>query len=498
MSRATPVLAVSNVTKRFPGVVALRGVSLELQPGEVHAFMGENGAGKSTLVKLLTGAYAPDEGTILMDGEPVRFRTPADSQQRGIAAVYQEFAQVPTLSVMENVFLGRLPRRRGLVDWAAAERATADLLQRFKVQADPLDPLAGLGVAGRQLIEIVKAFSRAEVRVLILDEPTSALSDADTQRLFGVVRMLREQGVAIVYISHRMGEIKQICDRITVLRNGEHIGTRPARDTSVAEVVTMMLGKPLKDFFPPKPQGRGDVMLEVQDLRAPRIHGVSLRAHAGEVLGIAGLVGAGKTELLQALFGARPAMEGRITVRGVAARIACPRDAIALGIGLIPESRKEHGLVLQLSSMANISLASLGELGAPLLRPDLELAATRRHIAEVGVVPADPDALARNLSGGNQQKLVIAKWLMHGAAVLLFDEPTRGVDVGAKLQIYALIAKLALHGHCIVVASSEVEEIAGICNRVLLLRSGRLVGEFEGEDVNTEQVLAAVAQTGGH
>lgn len=490
------VLRASGITKQFPGVLALNNVSFELLRGEVHGLMGENGAGKSTFIKILTGAYLKDRGVIEIDGKPVDFSTPSEAQVAGIAVIYQEFSQVNTLTVAENIFLGCGPKKGPFVDWRKMNEEADVLLRKFGVKAHPQDRLDTLGVATRQMVEILKALKNTGVRVLIMDEPTASLGDADTERLFSFIGALKAAGVAIIYISHRLNEIGRICDRVTVFRNGELIDTVSAANLQVEEIVSMMLGRRMADLYPPKEYMAGPVVLRVRELLAERVNGVSLEAHQGEILGVAGLVGAGKTELLQTIFGENERQSGVVEVDGQAVAPNSPRNAIGGGIALIPESRKEQGLVLMLDIIKNTSLASLESLAKPWLRLGLERERVRGVVESVELRASSLDESVRNLSGGNQQKVVLAKWLMHGSRVLLFDEPTRGVDVGAKFQIYQLIIAMAKAGATVVVASSEVEEIAGICHRVMILAGGRCISEVAGKDVTTENILTRM--TSGH
>jgi ribose transport system ATP-binding protein len=490
------VLKAENISKAFPGVKALSNVSFELEAGEVHGLMGENGAGKSTFIKILTGAYSKDEGTIEIDGKTCHFTTPADSTAAGVAVIYQEFSQVNTLSVAENIFLGRYPMKHGVIDWRRMYEEAGALLSRFGITADARHPLDSLGVSTRQMVEILKALKDTGIKILIMDEPTAALSDSDTERLFEFIRALKREGVAIIYISHRLNEISRICDRVTVFRNGERISTLATENLDVEEIVAMMLGRKLAALYPPKCLAQGPTSLKVTDLLADRVNGISFEVHQGEILGIAGLVGAGKTETLQTLFGANQKRGGSISVHGRAVAFGSPRAAIAAGLALIPESRKEQGLVLGLNVLMNTSLASLKRIGLPFLNLWREREEAAKKIGELDVKTPGLDALVLNLSGGNQQKVVLAKWLMQGSRILLFDEPTRGVDVGAKFQIYALIVELAKAGATVVIASSEVEEIAGICHRVLVMHSGKITCEVAGESLTTENIL--VKMTSGH
>ncbi len=487
------LLKVRNVSKQFPGVLALDQVDFDLAAGEVHALLGENGAGKSTLVKIITGAYRLDSGSLSIDDKEVQFHSPADAQAAGIGVIYQEFSLVPSLSVAENLFLGEYPTRFGLIDWAAMNQAATDLLLRFGVNAQATDTLQTLGVATRQMIEILKVLRRQNLKILIMDEPTSSLSESEAQMLFSFIASLRAQGVSVIYISHRLDEIKQICDRVTVFRNGKRISTEPARDMSIADIVTKMIGAELAEHYPVKCTAQGEVFLQVSGLSGAGFEDINFSARKGEVLGITGLVGAGKSELVETIFGARQFASGSIRLNGETFAPKTPKQAIAKGIGLLPESRKEQGLVLALSCAHNISLASLDKISTPFLALGAEAAIAEDSFTKLEVRPADPRNRVVNLSGGNQQKVVLAKWLMRDCQVLLFDEPTRGIDVGAKFQIYSMIVKLAEAGNTIIVASSEIEEISGICNRALVMRKGKIVEELTGADLNRESILAAIA-----
>ncbi len=488
-----PLLKVRNVSKQFPGVLALDQVDFDLAPGEVHALLGENGAGKSTLVKIITGAYRLDSGTISIAGNAVHFHSPSDAQAAGIGVIYQEFSLVSSLTVAENIFLGEYPTRRGLIDWNAMNTAATELLTRFGVNALSTDTLSTLGVATRQMIEILKVLRRQNLKILIMDEPTSSLSESEAQTLFGFIGTLREQGVSIIYISHRLDEIKQICDRVTVFRNGKRISTEPARDLSIAEIVTKMIGVDLAEHFPPKSTLEGEVYLDVKNLTGKGFQNISFTARKGEVLGITGLVGAGKSELVETLFGARRFDSGTITLGGKDFKPQTPKQAIKGGMGLLPESRKEQGLVLPLSCAQNISLASLSKISHPFLSLGEEATIADDNFGKLEIRPGDPRNRVVNLSGGNQQKVVLAKWLMRDCQVLLFDEPTRGIDVGAKFQIYSMIVRLAEAGNTVIVASSEIEEISGICNRALVMRKGQIVDELLGSDLSREGILEAIA-----
>ena len=487
------LLEAKGVTKKFPGVLALDHVDFNLQQGEVHAILGENGAGKSTLVKIITGAYTKDSGEIKIDGKTVDFSSPADAQDAGIGIIYQEFSQVNTLSVAENIYLGQYPKKLGCLDWGKMRHDAAELLERFHVNAHPRDILGTLKVATRQMIEILKAIHKQEIKVLIMDEPTSALSDAETEMLFDFIRNLKNQNVSVIYISHRLDEIKKISDRITILKNGKNILTANANEMEIDDIVSNIVGRELKDHYPDKPVAvDDDEILRVEDLTGQGFSDITLKARRGEILGITGLLGAGKTEVLQAIYGASSGHKGKIIIKGKEVSIKTPRDANQHGIGLIPESRREQGLILVLSNIFNISLASLRKLSTPFLRLKEEIKKGKKLIKDLEVRPDDPFMPVRDLSGGNQQKIVLAKWLMRDCDILFFDEPTRGIDVGAKFQIYTIISELAKAEKCIVISSSEVEEIIGMCSRVLVIKDGKIVEELTGSEINNEVIVKSM------
>ncbi|WP_018690426.1 sugar ABC transporter ATP-binding protein [Ahrensia kielensis] len=487
------ILEIKGVSKQFPGVLALDNIDFDLDEGEVHALLGENGAGKSTLVKIITGAYHRDSGIMTIGGKAVDFQTPAEAKSQGIGGIYQEFSQVNSLSVAENIFLGDYPMKGLFIDWETMNATADELLTRFGVDASATDKLSSLGVATRQMVEILKVVHRENLRILIMDEPTSALSDSETHLLFDFVRTIQATGVAIIYISHRLDEIKQICDRITVFKNGKKMSTNQAQDMSIDAIVTEMVGTELKDHFPPKNISIGDPCIEVCNLSGAGFEDISFTAHKGEVLGITGLVGAGKTEVLISVFGGAPIKSGEIKLNGTVVNIHSPIEAVKNRIGLLPESRKEQGLNLIMSCLENISLASLDKISKPFLDLKLEKEFAEQNFSKLEIRPSNPKNLAENLSGGNQQKVVLSKWLLRDSEVLMFDEPTRGIDVGAKFQIYSLIMELAKAGKTIIVASSEIDEVVGICNRVLVMRRGALVSELSGESLKTEQIVLSMS-----
>jgi ribose transport system ATP-binding protein len=487
------VLVATGIKKSFPGVVALDGVNFALKPGEIHALLGENGAGKSTFVKILTGVYVKEAGSLELDGKTVDFRAPAEALAAGIRVVFQELSQVRNLSVAENIFMGQWPTHRQLVDWRRMHADAAELLGRFKINAKPGDRLGALGLGTRQMIEIVKGCRHSQIKVLILDEPTSALSDHETETLFEFLRGLKGRGISVIYISHRLAEIQRLCDCLTVFRNGRNVGSSRVDSIAVPEIIRMMVGRTLADRFPPKPQVSGDQGLSVKGLVSEKLKSVSFSVRRGEIVGLAGLIGAGKTELLRAIFGADLAAAGSCQLDSRKILIKSPRRAAALGFGYLPESRKEEGLVMVANNRVNISAASLDRLATPFLRLRQEKREAAGLMRRLDVRPGALNNLVANLSGGNQQKVVLARWLMTKAAILLFDEPTRGIDVGARYEIYSLMGELARNQCCILVASSDVEELVGICNRIIVLAKGRIVREFSGSEIDEEAVLHAAA-----
>ena len=494
MDATQPVLEVRGLSRRFPGVTALDGVDFALRAGEVHALLGENGAGKSTLIKILGGAVRKEGGEVLLDGRPVDFQSPADALAAGIAVIYQELVLCPHLSVAENVLMGHLPRTGGVaVDWGATKARVADLLRSLGVSL-PLSALVGrLSTAQQQLVEIAKALSR-ESRVLILDEPSAALGQRDLEHLFAVVRRLRERGVAIVYISHRLEEVFAIADRTTVLKDGRLVGSWPVAEVDLRGLVRAMTGRDLGAVPAGEVAGDAPVRLEVRDLgRRGAFSGVSLRLRAGEVVGVAGLVGSGRTELLRAIFGADDADSGEVLVDGRPVRFRSPGQALRRGLGLLPEDRKRQGLLMNRALRENVSLASLGRFcrfGVLSLRG--EDRAVRGLMGELRIAARGPGQIVATLSGGNQQKVVLARWLARRCQILLFDEPTRGVDVGAKEEIYRLIHGLAREGAAVLVVSSELKELFALCPQILVMREGRLVGEFGGAAMREEEIVDAM------
>ena len=498
---AEPAVRFDNITRRFPGVQALTNVSLEIAAGSCHALCGENGAGKSTLGKILAGIHTPDSGKIFIDGAEVRFASPRDALAAGVGMVHQELAFCDNLSVAENLCLGTLPSRRGLLDRdAMAERARA-MLAEIGTTLDVARAVGSLTIAQQQMVQIAMAVSGG-ARIIVFDEPTSSLSHVEAERLYELIGRLTARGVACIYVSHRMPEVFRLCDTVSVLRDGHHVGTRPIAGLSEHDLVQMMIGRPLADYVH-KPEGVviGEEVLRVDGLASPgKFHDVSFSLRAGEVLGIAGLVGAGRSEVAQALFGLDAARRGTIALRGAPAQVKTPADAIALGLGLVPEDRKRQGLIPQETALHNLSLSILRRLSRfTWLRRGEERRTAKEFFDRLRVRAPSLDTVVAGLSGGNQQKIVLARWLAARASVLILDEPTRGVDVGAKAEIHALIGELAARGTAILLISSELPELLTLASRILVLRQGRLVGEVAREQATQDRLLRLMAGLGdGH
>ena len=476
---SVPLLRMAGITKAFPGVQALKGIDWELCAGEVMALLGENGAGKSTLIKILGGAHQPDEGTLELDDKPLEIRQPADSQAAGIAIIYQEFNLVPGLSARENIFLGQEVTRAGFIAADEERGRVRELFARLGADIDPELPCGELSVAEQQEVEIAKALSQ-NARLIVMDEPTAALSPSEVERLLEVVGELKAQGIGIIYISHRLNEIFEIADRVTVLRDGGHVGTKPIGEFTRDSMIKMMVGRSLDQEFPKAAAELGEERLVVHGLsRGWRVREVSFGVRRGEVLGLTGLVGAGRTETARLIFGADHPEGGTVKLDGKELRIRSPRDAVAAGICLLTEDRKAQGLVLSQSVRENFGLPNLpsfARLG--FIDRKREAKALDVHVDKLRIKLAGPDQTAGTLSGGNQQKVVLAKWLERNAEVIIFDEPTRGIDVGAKYEIYQLINKLAAAGKAILMISSELLEVLGMSDRILVMHEGRVTGEI--------------------
>ena len=485
------VLEMLGISKRFPGVQALDSVDFEVASGEVHALVGENGAGKSTLLKILSGVYHRDEGTMRFEGREYEAAHPRDAQERGVAIIYQELNLIPDVSFAENIFAGRLPSRWGIVRWREAHEQAAQALSQLGISHDPRTRVRDVGLGVRQLVEIARSLS-SQARLILMDEPTSALSDQEAKRLFDVVRAITRQGVAVVYISHRLDEIFSICDRVTVLRDGKKIGTEAVADTCRDELIEMMVGRQVSDVFPKSNTPRPEEALRVEGLRRGReLKDIALHVHAGEIVGVAGLMGAGRTELARAIFGADPVDAKKIAVRGRTVRVASPADAIRAGIVLLTEDRRGEGLFMGMSLADNMAYPILRKLSRlmGLLDHRRKRHLCEQRIQELRIVPPRPDALAGTLSGGNQQKVVLGKWLNTEPKVIILDEPTRGIDVGAKAEIHALMSRLADDGVGVLMISSELPEIIGMSDRVLVMRQGQIAKELSRDEATQQEIM---------
>ncbi|MFQ5859646.1 MAG: sugar ABC transporter ATP-binding protein [Anaerolineae bacterium] len=489
---------MEHISKAFPGVQAVDDVTLEVTPAEIHALVGENGAGKTTLMKVLTGALPLDQGSIVLRGEPVHIETPADAQNLGISMIHQELALIPPLNIGQNIFLGREPAGAvpGTVDWASLYQEAERQLAQLGLNLTPTTPLTALSIAEQQMVEIAKALS-LNADLIVMDEPTSALTERETDTLFEVMRALREQGVSIIFITHRLEEVFEVADRVTVLRDGRWVATVRIQDVGADDVVRMMVGRQLGEMYPKTDVVIGDVVLRVEGLaRAGVLHEISFELRRGEIVGMAGLVGAGRTDLARALFGIDPIDRGQIWIDGRPANVRSPQAAIHLGMGFVPEDRKDQGLFLNLALRSNITvsqldrLSRLGFLDFAGMNQIAQTYVDRLDIRTSGVMQR-----VRNLSGGNQQKVVIARWLTLQPKVLILDEPTRGIDVGAKAEIHALMGQLAREGVGILTISSELPEILGVSDRILVMREGRITAELSRAEATQDVIMRAA--TGG-
>ncbi len=488
---AEPAVRFSGITRRFPGVIALDDVSFDVAAGSCHAVCGENGAGKSTLGKILAGLLVPDEGTIELSGRAVRFTSPRDALQGGVAMVHQELALCENMTVAENLCLGAIPARHTFVSRRRMHDRARELLAAVGADTDPSRPMSGLTVAEQQRVQIAAAVGSG-ARVIVFDEPSSSLAEGEAQQLYELIGRLTASGATVLYVSHRMHEIFRLCDAVTVLRDGRHVGTRPIAGLDEAAIVQMMIGRKLDQYFPSHVSAApGEELLRVEGLtHVGRFHDVSFTLRAGEVVGLAGLVGAGRSEIAQALFGLDPDARGAVRLKGARVRIRSPRHAMALGLGFVPEDRKRQGLVLSLLARENTTLPTLHRLsrhGWIERRREREVA--EQFFTRLGVRQTLMEAATSALSGGNQQKLVLAKWLAADSRVLILDEPTRGVDVGAKADLHAWIDRLASNGVGILLISSELPELLNLSTRILVLRAGRLIGEVERERATQDRLL---------
>jgi galactofuranose transport system ATP-binding protein len=501
MDEVPPLLAMERISKGFPGVVALREASLRVGPGEVHALVGQNGAGKSTLIKVLTGVYPRDSGEIVLDGRKVDFGSPQEAQASGVSTIYQEVNLVPFRSISENIFMGREPRRFGLIDWRAMNRDAAAILGRIGIQVDVTRPLLSLNVAVQQMVAIARAVS-FDARLVVMDEPTSSLDEREVATLFDVIRQLKRDGVSVLFVSHRLDDLYAVCDRVTIMRDGQTVEERAIADITRLELVAKMLGRDLNEVrrsgstsFAAGTHHAEQQLLEAHDLKRGRaLQGASVTVRAREIVGLAGLLGSGRTETARAIFGADPLDGGEVRLAGHDVRFRSPADAVRAGIGFSPEDRKTDGIVPWMSVRENLTLALLPRLTrAGIVDSRRQRAIVDRFIDRLGIKTSSPDQPIRELSGGNQQKVLLARWLCTDPRLLILDEPTRGIDVGAKGEIQALINELADAGLGVLMISSELDELTEGCDRVVVMRDGRSVAELGHDEATQGAIIGAMA-----
>ncbi len=486
------LLEMRDITKRFPGVLALDKVKLEVRYGEVLCLVGENGAGKSTLMKILAGAVPMDSGQIFLEGQPIQITSPYHAQQLGISMIYQEFNLIPYLSVAENIFLGREPRipKTPFIDWKRMYAEAQEVLERVGSKWDVRLPVAELSIAQQQMVEIAKALS-IKAKIIVMDEPSATLTDHELKTLFDLIRTLRRQDIGIIYISHRLEELYEIGNRVTVMRDGQYVGTHNVCDVTREDVIKMMVGRELTEEYPKVVLPRGKERLRIEGLtRKGAFYDINFSVHAGEIVGLTGLVGAGRTEVARAIFGADPIDSGKIFVDGQEVKIHSPQEAIKNGIGLLTEDRKNQGLVLGMTIRENTTLANLKEITKGIfLNLSKERQVAENYMHDLQIRTPSIEQIAQNLSGGNQQKVVLAKWLFTQSRILIFDEPTRGIDVGAKSEIFKLMNRLLEQGVAILMISSELPEVLGMCDRILVMHEGHLVGELSREEATQEKIM---------
>ena len=493
------LLVMENISKSFPGVKALQNVSLSLRYGEVHALIGENGAGKSTLMKILSGLYQADEGRILWEGKELKIHSTRDSEQAGISIIYQELNLIPNLSVRENIFLGREKLTGGfLVDFKETSKEAEKYTKMVGLDVDVTTIVGNLSIAQRQMVEVAKALSQ-NAKLIVMDEPTSSLTDRETEILMNVIRRLKEQGVTVVFISHRLNELFEISDRISVLRDGMSIGTVDTAQCTEDMLVSMMVGRNLFNIYSKIETTPGDVVLDVRNLNAGKmVQDVSFSLRSGEILGFAGLVGAGRSETMRAIFGVDHVDSGTIMVGGEKLEHHSPTEAIKAGIGFVPEDRKQLGLILNMTVRENTTLACLrDEMAGGLMNTAKERAITQEQIDQLAIKTPGQEQIVENLSGGNQQKVVIGKWLVTHPKVLILDEPTRGIDIGAKKEIHQLMSELAAKGVGIIMISSEMPEVLGMSDRIIVMHGGRICGEFGADDVSQQKIMSTILDAAG-
>ncbi|HET7716654.1 MAG TPA: sugar ABC transporter ATP-binding protein [Bauldia sp.] len=495
-----PLLRMSGITKSFPGVLALSAVDLTVAPGEIHALLGENGAGKSTLLKILAGAQPPDSGTIEFAGKSITLESPHAAQMLGIVTIYQEFTLAPNMTICENVWIGREPGSKVFVSWRRMAEETRALTRRIGLEANPMTLVRELSVAEQQMVEIARALSMKS-RLIVMDEPTSALSRTEVEKLFRIVRDLKAEGLSVIFVTHRLEEVFEICDSYTVLRDGKFVGSGRVADTNLDGIIRLMVGREVNALFSHRTDARaGEVALAVEGLSrrgssrdpsATVLADVSLSVRRGEILGVAGLVGAGRTEMARAVFGADPFDSGRILIEGKPVRITSPQEAIRHGIGLVPEDRKQQALFLSLAIRMNLSMAALDRISkwGVFIDETKESAMVEEYRKALSIRMANPDQIVANLSGGNQQKVVLARWLALQPKVLIVDEPTRGIDVGAKVDVHNLLFDMARAGIAVIAISSELPEVLAISDRIVTMREGRVTGEILRADADQEKLM---------
>ena len=485
----TPYLRMVGISKRFHGVQALQQVDFEAQLGEVTALVGENGAGKSTLMKILAGIHRRDEGEILLDGQPVRLESPLAAMHSGISVIHQELNVLPNLSIWENIFVGHTPKKGMFIDRELCVRRTQELLHRVSLNVSPNTEARYLSTAQKQMVEILRAIA-FDAKIVVMDEPTSSLTRRETDVLFNIIRTLKEQGIGIIYISHRMDEIMELADRVVVLRDGHRVGVLTREEMTERRIIGMMVGRELNEIFAKRPAPIGDVVLEARGLCVGYVRDVSFNVRAGEILGFSGLVGAGRSETMRLIFGVDRRDAGEILLDGKPLDIRCPRDAIDAGIALVPEDRKEQALILGLDIRENMTLAILKKLRDGLFVSDARQdKLANEYVKELHVATPSIHQKVKNLSGGNQQKVVIAKWMAARPRVLILDEPTRGIDVGAKQEIHSLMSDLAAQGVAIIMISSEMPEILGMSDRIIVMHEGRVKGELTRGEASQERIM---------
>ncbi len=485
------VLKMEHINKTFPGVVALDDVSIDLRKGEVLGILGENGAGKSTLIKILAGTYIKDSGNIIIEGKKVDFKNPAEAMDEGIRVIYQELNTLENLTAAENIFLGEQELRKSfpIISWKKMVEESKRILKQLNVDINPNTVMEDLSVSEKQVIEVAKAISK-KAKILVMDEPTAALSEEDKDSLFEIIKTLKESGVSIIYISHRLKEIFEITDRVTVLRDGKKIQTVNTQDSDDNELVTMMVGRDISEMYPKRKVPIGEVIMKVKNLKAEEVEDVSFELKSGEILGIFGLLGSGKTHLVKALFGANPIKEGEIYLKGNKVNIKKPWQARDNNIGLVPVDRKMDGLALMLGVKENITLANISDLGKGfLIKKSVEREKANRWVKNLGISTPSINQEVNSLSGGNQQKVVLARWLESGSKVIILNEPTRGIDVGSKVEIYKLMQDLCEKGAAVIMISSELPEILSISDRILVISRGRITGEYHTDEATEEKLM---------